>query len=652
MMEMKSYGDVETAVVNDIRCNSIGISFLNFFSPSGHSGQQQNVVDKLGRGQSSGVEDSDEDGAGDHRSVASSPGHTGGGGGAVDNVQRDLGSRGQPEVTTPSSGGHHQTSGGGLFRPWEEMDIDVEDAQITCESPRTSNTDKQTSKPSSPLLHSPSSSSSSFSTSPKHNLSHSTLKEETITRIPLKQNLPLTTLQTSSSKNHNSLFQSDKKDVILPKFWSPYQLARFLYDENFERIRNANCGEEELDGKCRSLRKNLDFAAAKSENDVSCFNHNVRFGFKNIISDMKNCDISSLSTPFSVNGLSAASLQQLYLYRYQQRQQQLEHQHHHHHHHQQQQQQHQQHLKEEQLWLNYMSTFRSGSFPSYYERPEHPISNHPLRSFVSNNTAHSSHYLQPSSHPLLSCQSSPDSPAHSLSSLHHQLASTLGRVNHSTLNLGQPSQMTSMSLLEPRAEFHCGQCNKPFNTPHGLEVHVRRSHTGSRPFACEICGKTFGHAVSLDQHRATHSQERSFECPQCGKTFKRSSTLSTHLLIHSDTRPYPCPYCGKRFHQKSDMKKHTYIHTGEKPHKCQQCGKAFSQSSNLITHSRKHTGFKPFACNRCGRAFQRKVDLRRHFETQHGIQDTTTEMASCGKRIGAMAGRPQQLSKPAGQRNT
>ena len=104
---------------------------------------------------------------------------------------------------------------------------------------------------------------------------------------------------------------------------------------------------------------------------------------------------------------------------------------------------------------------------------------------------------------------------------------------------------------------------KLFSTPHGLEVHVRRTHSGQRPYGCDVCHKTFGHSVSLAQHQAVHTQERSFSCKQCGKTFKRSSTLSTHLLIHSDTRPYPCQYCGKRFHQKSDMKKHTYIHTGK-----------------------------------------------------------------------------------------
>ncbi|XP_031574362.1 zinc finger protein Gfi-1b-like [Actinia tenebrosa] len=178
---------------------------------------------------------------------------------------------------------------------------------------------------------------------------------------------------------------------------------------------------------------------------------------------------------------------------------------------------------------------------------------------------------------------------------------------------------TSLNGGEP---FECLNCKKVFSTSHGLEVHVRRSHSGRRPYECTICGKTFGHSVSLEQHQSIHNNEKTFQCKECNKKFKRSSTLSTHMLIHSDTRPFGCNYCPKRFHQKSDMKKHTYIHTGEKPHKCLECGKTFSQSSNLITHSRKHSGFKPFSCQICKRSFYRKVDLRRHMythETAPGI---------------------------------
>ncbi|TRY62948.1 hypothetical protein TCAL_07275 [Tigriopus californicus] len=153
--------------------------------------------------------------------------------------------------------------------------------------------------------------------------------------------------------------------------------------------------------------------------------------------------------------------------------------------------------------------------------------------------------------------------------------------------------------------YSCMKCDKIFSTPHGLEVHARRAHNGKRPYACELCNKTFGHEISLTQHRAVHNSEKTFSCKQCGKSFKRSSTLSTHLLIHSDTRPYPCQYCGKRFHQKSDMKKHTYIHTGKR-------------KVDLRRHKEtQHSGFKPFNCDLCGRSFQRKVDLRRHKETQH-----------------------------------
>lgn len=49
--------------------------------------------------------------------------------------------------------------------------------------------------------------------------------------------------------------------------------------------------------------------------------------------------------------------------------------------------------------------------------------------------------------------------------------------------------------------YSCIKCEKMFPTPHGLEVHSRRSHNGKRPFACELCNKTFGAEVSLSQHR-------------------------------------------------------------------------------------------------------------------------------------------------------
>lgn len=65
-----------------------------------------------------------------------------------------------------------------------------------------------------------------------------------------------------------------------------------------------------------------------------------------------------------------------------------------------------------------------------------------------------------------------------------------------------------------------------FSTPHGLEVHARRSHSGTRPFACELCGKTFGHAVSLEQHKVVHSQVWKIYNIQCYCALLDSLTFS------------------------------------------------------------------------------------------------------------------------------
>ncbi|XP_063000798.1 zinc finger protein Gfi-1b isoform X2 [Elgaria multicarinata webbii] len=77
------------------------------------------------------------------------------------------------------------------------------------------------------------------------------------------------------------------------------------------------------------------------------------------------------------------------------------------------------------------------------------------------------------------------------------------------LPASEPPLDYSMRFSPDMETYHCVICNKIFSTPHGLEVHVRRSHSGTRPFACEVCGKTFGHAVSLEQHTNIHSQEKS-----------------------------------------------------------------------------------------------------------------------------------------------
>ncbi len=77
------------------------------------------------------------------------------------------------------------------------------------------------------------------------------------------------------------------------------------------------------------------------------------------------------------------------------------------------------------------------------------------------------------------------------------------------------------------ADFSCVKCEKMFSTPHGLEVHARRSHNGKRPFACDVCNKTFGHEISLNQHRSVFCSRS-----VCSQSNHRSLCKAASVIFH------------------------------------------------------------------------------------------------------------------------
>lgn len=78
--------------------------------------------------------------------------------------------------------------------------------------------------------------------------------------------------------------------------------------------------------------------------------------------------------------------------------------------------------------------------------------------------------------------------------------------------------------------------------------------------------------------------------------------MEEHNNTHTGVRPYRCDVCGKDFTSKYTFKAHEKVHTNrERNFTCINCGKAFLTEQNLIHHERTHSGLKNYVCQKCGK---------------------------------------------------
>nr|XP_026483108.1 zinc finger and BTB domain-containing protein 41-like isoform X2 [Vanessa tameamea] len=106
----------------------------------------------------------------------------------------------------------------------------------------------------------------------------------------------------------------------------------------------------------------------------------------------------------------------------------------------------------------------------------------------------------------------------------------------------------------------CPECNKVYHKKTSMNNHYKYVHLKKTAHYCEKCSRYFLNGYRLRQHQArTHDKIAPIKkkiCPHCGRAFETNRILNNHVRTHTGERPFVCDVCSAKFTQKTALVVH------------------------------------------------------------------------------------------------